>query len=419
MSNEAFLGHRFIPNGCDAFMREAIFQNSEKLNIARERFLRYLVDGQRDPTEVDIQQRLDKLGITNWGPLFVVVEISLHIDMYPAIYVDEMQMNVEDAVTSSLRNAGWNVWTYIDSRNCLIAILCADSPKMYSGLDTSVAKLLRKLMEEYGIVIYAGIGSIVSSADEIRYSAKDASTCIAYKYSAAKENVINIKNIKKVLLDASTGNTTAFDRVVGCFLDGDLQRLNVRLTELLDFLSKSNSSIQVVKQAYLELFTLILHRISDAGIKLSEEQTSAYLQYVLKENDAYQLKAWFIDRCSDFICQMGVKRQQSTTHIAEIAKQFVERNYADATLSQQSVSDHLGLSVGYFGQLFFSQTGQRFVDYLHQYRLEIAKKHLLATNDKIKDVSIAVGFSSVNYFNSVFKKYYDMTPKEYRALQKQ
>lgn len=397
-------------------MRESISNNPEKLNIARERFLKFLVDGHRDISETDIQCRLDKLGITEWGPLFVVTEISLHMDMYPAAFQDDALLHMEEETTNFLKRLGWNFWTYIDSRNSLIVILCADEMDKFVELDSSIAKLVQKLMVEFGVVIFAGIGGIVSMSTDIRYSAKEANTCIMYKYSASRDNVINIKNIKQILANAVADNTPAFDRVIGCFMDGDLQKLNVRLGELIQQLAKAQSGIQVIKQAYLELITQIIHRVNDYGIILNEEQTSAYLHYVIKETDPQKLKIWFVAECSEFIRQMGIKRQESTSHIVEIARQFVERNYADPEMSQQTVSDHLGLSVGYFGQLFFSKTGQRFVDFLHQYRLEIAQKHLLNNNDKIKDISVAVGFSSVNYFNSVFKKYYGVTPKEYRIL---
>lgn len=396
-------------------MRNSVLSDPEKLHIARERFLRFVVDGQRDTTEADIQCRIEKLEISNWGPLFAVAEISLHMDMYPASYLDSTLLRIEEAVLLFLKNSGWTFWSYIDSRNSLIVILCADEAAAFAGLDASLAKLVQKLMAEFGVVIYAGIGGVVSVATDIRYSAKEANTCIMYKYTAARNNVIHIKNIKQILSNSATDNTTAFDRIIGCFMDGDLQKLNIRLNELLAYLSKSRSSMQIIRQAYLELLTQILHRAADAGIKLDEEQTSEHLQYVLRECDAQQLKNWFLEICSDYIRRMGLKRQESTTHIAEIAKQFVERNYADSSLSQQTVSDHLGLSVGYFGQLFFSQTGQRFVDYLQHHRLEIARKYLLTSNDKIKDISTLVGFTNVNYFNSLFKKYYDITPKEFRT----
>lgn len=395
-------------------MREIGLKDPEILNIARERFLKYLVDGHRDTQEADVLVRLKKLGLTNWGPLFAVAELSLHVDMYPAEFIDSALLRMEKTVANFLANAQWSSLSYIDSRNSIIIIVFGDDMHRFADLDPLISKLIRRLMDDYGIVIYAGIGGVVRMATDIRHSAKEANTCIMYKNSAGRNYVINIKDIKQILTNVAGDNRTAFDRVVGCFMDGDLQKLNIRLNELMENLKISGANIQVIRQAYIELIAQIMRCVTDAGIKLSEEQTREQLRYVLSEFDPYAIKAWFLERCSDYIRQIGDRRQESTTHIAQIAKRYVERNYSEPSLSQQSVSDHIGLSVGYFGQLFFSQTGQRFVDYLHQYRMDVARNLLLTTNDKIKDISMAVGFGNVNYFNSLFRKYYGITPKEYR-----
>lgn len=396
-------------------MREMAFVNSERTNIARERFLRYLIDGHRDCTDSDVCCRMKNLGITEWGPYFMVIEISLHMDLYPAQQIDHMLLRIEDFSMRYFKDSGFAVNGYIDSRNSLIVMLNAYEKQAFVQIDKVVTKLIKRLMSDTGIVIYAGIGRVVSTPTEIKHSAKDANRCIEYKYSIVKENVIDIKDVNRIVSRKNTDNTTAFDRVIGCFLDGDLQKLTVRLGELLKFLEKAQSSLQTVRHVYLELITQIMHRLSDAGISIDKEQASSYLQFILNEQDTQRMKEWFINRCSEFIYEMSQKRQESTSQISQAAKKYVERNYSDPDISQQSVSDFMGLSIGYFGQIFFAQTGQRFIDYLHQYRLEIAVNRLLTSNDKIKDVSTAVGFSNVNYFNALFKKTYSMTPKEYRT----
>ena len=388
-----------------------------RLATARERLLRFLVEGRRDLTEQDARCRLSKLGITDWCPWVCVAEVSLHLDMYPAESVDSLLIDIEDAAFRYLRRNGWRVWGYVDSRNSLILLLGSDSQTAFEQLDRMLAKLVEKLMTDSGVVIYAGIGSLVSEATKIKDSAKDAAMCIAYKYSGAGAHVINIRNIRKILADTTADHTTAFDRVIGCFLDGDMDKLRIRLTELLERLTGSNNRNQVTKQVYLELMAQVTHRAADAGIEQEPGKTSENLQHILRAEDLQVLRSWFEDTCEALITQIGQKRQESSSHIAGIARKYVEANYADHTLSQQSVSDHMGLSVGYFGQLFYSQTGQRFVDYLHEYRLEMAKELLLTTNGKIRDISEATGFNSVNYFNSLFKKRFSLTPKEFRSRQ--
>lgn len=378
---------------------------------ARERLLRFLIEGRRDISEEAARCRMEKLGLRGWEPHCCVAELSLHLDMYPAEDTDALLAVVEESAMRFLSRGGWRVWGYVDSRNSLILLLSGGS---FDALDGQLSRLVEKLMSEHGIVIYAGIGETVANVTEIKNSAKDASTCIAYKYSAAGEHVIHIKNIRKLFADTTADHTTAFDRVIGCFLDGNMEKLRKRLSELLALLMAAKSRQQVIRQVYLELTTQIVHRASDIGVRVAEGQMAEYLRQILEMEDAEALRRWFESLCEDFIRAIGEKRRESSDYIAAAAKKYIEENYADHDLSQQSVSDHLGLSLGYFGHLFYAQTGQRFVDYLNRYRLQKAADMLRSGAGRIMDISEATGFNSVNYFNSLFKKHYGQTPREYR-----
>lgn len=58
------------------------------------------------------------------------------------------------------------------------------------------------------------------------------------------------------------------------------------------------------------------------------------------------------------------------------------------------------------------------MSYLNQYRLMHAVQELSTTDKNIDEIAIDSGFSSSHAFVSLFKKQYDMLPKEYRKEQK-
>ena len=64
--------------------------------------------------------------------------------------------------------------------------------------------------------------------------------------------------------------------------------------------------------------------------------------------------------------------------------------------------------------LFKERTGQKFVDYLNQIRVEKSKELLKNTDKKMYQIAKAVGYDNVKYFFRVFKKYEKITPEEYR-----
>ena len=58
--------------------------------------------------------------------------------------------------------------------------------------------------------------------------------------------------------------------------------------------------------------------------------------------------------------------------------------------------------------------GTTCIEYINDYRLNIATNMLLTTNSQITEIATSIGITNLSYFNRIFKKKYNMTPKEYR-----
>ena len=64
--------------------------------------------------------------------------------------------------------------------------------------------------------------------------------------------------------------------------------------------------------------------------------------------------------------------------------------------------------------MFKKETGQTFINYLNNYKIEKSKNLLKNTNMTLLDISLEVGFNNQSYYSTIFKKYTNMTPLEYR-----
>lgn len=97
------------------------------------------------------------------------------------------------------------------------------------------------------------------------------------------------------------------------------------------------------------------------------------------------------------------------------ALEYIDENYSSA-ITLQEISDHLGLNPAYFCRIFRSATGSTFTEYLSYVRVRKSEVLLRTTGKSITDISNDVGFSSVTYYNRVFKKIMNCTPTVYRKL---
>lgn len=93
---------------------------------------------------------------------------------------------------------------------------------------------------------------------------------------------------------------------------------------------------------------------------------------------------------------------------------YINSNYSeDITLKE--ASEMLSFDPSYFCRIFKSAIGATFTEYLNFVRICKAEKLLARSDKSILEISEAVGFSSVSYFNRTFKKFRNCPPGYYRT----
>lgn len=95
-------------------------------------------------------------------------------------------------------------------------------------------------------------------------------------------------------------------------------------------------------------------------------------------------------------------------------QQYIDRHFTDAISLQELAGRHF-LSVDYLSHSFKEYTGHSPQQYILQTRLHHSKELLLTTRDTVNNIAYLSGFSDVNSFIRVFKKYVGLTPNKYRS----
>ncbi len=72
----------------------------------------------------------------------------------------------------------------------------------------------------------------------------------------------------------------------------------------------------------------------------------------------------------------------------------------------------------YMCNVFKKYIGMTMTEYLNDLRLQYAASQIRLTNGSILYISQEAGFSSISYFNKLFKKKYHCTPKKYKSSYK-
>ena len=80
----------------------------------------------------------------------------------------------------------------------------------------------------------------------------------------------------------------------------------------------------------------------------------------------------------------------------------------------EKLSAQINVSPSRLRQIFKTETGMSFGEYVRHLQMEHACKLLKTTFIRVKEVSMASGFYDQSYFDRIFKGKYGISPKEYR-----
>ncbi|HKL80365.1 MAG TPA: AraC family transcriptional regulator, partial [Mobilitalea sp.] len=138
-----------------------------------------------------------------------------------------------------------------------------------------------------------------------------------------------------------------------------------------------------------------------------------YLATVIQINNYEQLRKWFIDKVTEACRNILMKKVEQASGIINKSKAYIEENY-HRDISLDDVSRYADISPYYFSKLFKEETGENFIEYLTNIRIEQAKKLLQNRDMSIKIICADTGYSDPNYFSRIFKKQVGVTPTEYR-----
>lgn len=110
--------------------------------------------------------------------------------------------------------------------------------------------------------------------------------------------------------------------------------------------------------------------------------------------------------------------QQHVRHTAELLKKvinYIHTNYAEH-ITIADLASLCDFSEYHFMRFFKTHVGMTCIDYINNYRLDIASALLKEREASVMEIALDTGFNNISYFNKVFKTKFHMTPSQYRKL---
>lgn len=106
-------------------------------------------------------------------------------------------------------------------------------------------------------------------------------------------------------------------------------------------------------------------------------------------------------------------QRRTAAFYVEATERFVQTHYTE-DISLQDLAERLNVHANYLGALLREQTGRSFREHLTAYRLEQACVRLRCLDQPITEIAYTVGFNDGNYFSTVFRHTFGISPRAWR-----
>jgi two-component system response regulator YesN len=109
----------------------------------------------------------------------------------------------------------------------------------------------------------------------------------------------------------------------------------------------------------------------------------------------------------------NISQAESKNKTFDSILSFVQRN-AMQEITLRNIADACACSESTVSHLFKEHTNQSVKQYINNLRIKQAEKFILSSDIPISNIALLCGFQNTNYFSTSFKKYFGVSPKEYR-----
>lgn len=391
------------------------------LPILRELFLSELVRQSADAASVVPRLReygIDILDARKWLAAVIHVEqmekteekvFSKHQELIPI----SVRRLVEDHLKHYCRFAVFN------SADGITIIMAVDEKNTQTGLINLLNDICKESKRILEVTITIGVGHDYSSLSEISRSYQTAVDALGYRAIVGSGKVIYINDVEpvsrgKLQMDAKEEAelTAAIKFGPGEQIENVVRSLAARMDDVkvharqyqIYMLSIVNCMVRMMQQYDLDMGEMFA----------SKKQYTDIMGGICQREE-------FVDNLLPVACRMNEalnrERDNATKKVILEAKDYINEHYCEPELSVEMMCRYLHMSPAYFSTVFKKETGQTYINYLTEVRLEKAVELLNETDDKTYMIAQKVGYQEQNYFSYVFKKRYGVSPTKYRGTQ--
>ncbi len=325
----------------------------------------------------------------------------------------EMVKLVSEAFSTNYSNE-----VFFTKDDTMAIIFNAPSTLDVKALINDCSKMQNILLKSSGRSFSITVGPIAEDTSDINYYYQETLKASKLRLVMGRGKVIEYSELIDYEEQDTESSIYYHKKIIEALLSGnkmDTLSSHSKLVHHLKTGSPVNVAFSYTRLSFL-VYESVYHLINDSQ---DEEFSLNKVMKTINSIETIQDLKVFFEKWFLYILnkQENINKNRHIDLMEKI-KLYISESYSDINLSQSMIADKFNISNAYLGRLFRQLNNLSIAAYINNIRLEQAKIILLETDLSISDIANKIGIINSNYFYSMFKKRFGVTPSTYRSKNK-
>ncbi len=282
-------------------------------------------------------------------------------------------------------------------------------------MDECARESIKNLYNVLGIKVLRGIrGGVCKCFSDISQIAEKYSFALNALNSASAKGDLVFSDEKK---NSSAGDDDYAENILSRLYNrlkiGDTAGVTYLVRTYLEILDSQARDFDYKKSHSFEILVNARNILRDVDSKNRYSYSHETFSIISNATSETALSSYLVGRLEEIANNIHeIKLQRGNPMIAKVVA-YLDQNIS-SDLSLESASLVAGVNPFYLSKLFREETGDTFVNYIAEKRMELAKNLLSNTELSIKEITAEIGYNDQNYFSKLFKAKFGISPTDFR-----
>lgn len=392
------------------------------LPILRELFLNDMVRGNM-PAE-NIRQKLEEykidiLGAEKWLTAVINVENEASEETGLTLHQEKelIPISVKSLLEDNLKD--YCRFTAFNSAVGVTLIAAVDGERKQTSLIDLLGDICKEIKRILQVTVTIGIGYFSRELEQLPAAYQSAVDALGYREIVGTGKTIYINDMEPVSRGKLQLETRDEADLIAVVKFGTREKIEAAAKSFAARMEGARVHMRQLQVYQMSIINCLIRLMQQQDLELgamfgTDEMYGRVIYGNMKPEE-------FASVITEVGCRMNEamnrERDKTAKKVILEAKQYILDHYQDPELSVDVMCRQLHMSPAYFSTVFKRETGQTYIAYLTEVRLDKAVELLNTTDDKTYVIAQKVGYQEQNYFSYVFKKRFGISPTKFRGSQ--